>query len=40
MAETGRELARRLIFNERDTGDPLQQLIEHYGERKGEATAL
>jgi 5-methyltetrahydrofolate--homocysteine methyltransferase len=34
--ETGRELARRLIFNERDAGDPLQQLIEHYADKKAE----
>jgi 5-methyltetrahydrofolate--homocysteine methyltransferase len=34
--EQGRELARRLIFNERDRGDPLQQLIDHYADRKGE----
>ncbi|MFL5341605.1 MAG: methionine synthase [Gemmataceae bacterium] len=34
--DTGRELARRLIFNERDQGDPLQGLIEHYADKKGE----
>ncbi len=32
--DKGRELARRLLFNERDQGDPLQQLIEHYADRK------
>jgi 5-methyltetrahydrofolate--homocysteine methyltransferase len=32
--ETGRELARRLLFAEYDRGDPLQQLIEHYGDKK------
>jgi 5-methyltetrahydrofolate--homocysteine methyltransferase len=35
--ETGRELARRLLFAEYDRGDPLQQLIEHYADKKGEA---
>jgi len=34
--DTGRELARRLIFNERDGGDPLRQLIEHYADKKAE----
>jgi 5-methyltetrahydrofolate--homocysteine methyltransferase len=37
--EEGRELARRLLFNERDRGDPLQQLIGHYGDRRGQADA-
>jgi 5-methyltetrahydrofolate--homocysteine methyltransferase len=32
--ETGRDLARRLLFAEYDTGDPLQQLIEHYADKK------
>ncbi len=32
--ETGRELARRLLFAEYDRGDPLQQLIEHYADKK------
>jgi 5-methyltetrahydrofolate--homocysteine methyltransferase len=32
--ETGRELARRLLFAEYDQGDPLQQLIEHYADKK------
>ncbi len=32
--ETGRELARRLLFVEYDQGDPLQMLIEHYGDKK------
>jgi 5-methyltetrahydrofolate--homocysteine methyltransferase len=35
--DTGRELSRRLLFDERDAGDPLQQLIEHYGDKKSEA---
>ncbi|HEY1380105.1 MAG TPA: homocysteine S-methyltransferase family protein, partial [Gemmataceae bacterium] len=35
--ETGRELARRLLFAEYDQGDPLQQLIEHYADKKAEA---
>jgi 5-methyltetrahydrofolate--homocysteine methyltransferase len=34
--DTGRELARRLLFNERDQGDPLQDLITHYSDKKGE----
>src|SRR5262249_24298343 len=41
--ETGRELARRLLFAEYDQGDPLQHLIQHYADRKGEqkkATSL
>ncbi len=33
----GRELARRLLFAEYDSGDPLQQLIEHYADKKGVA---
>src|SRR6476646_6348989 len=35
--ETGRELARRLLFAEYDQGDPLQQLIEHYADNKAES---
>src|SRR3954454_16963678 len=35
--ETGRELARRLLFAEYDRGDPLQQLIEHYADKKAES---
>jgi len=35
--ETGRELARRLLFAEYDQGDPLQQLISHYAGKKSEA---
>ena len=35
--ETGRELARRLLFAEYDKGDPLQQLIEHYADKKAES---
>jgi 5-methyltetrahydrofolate--homocysteine methyltransferase len=33
--DEGRELARRLLFNERDQGDPLQELIAHYEEFEG-----
>ena len=36
--DKGRELARRLLFNERDQGDPLQELIEHYADKKGETS--
>jgi 5-methyltetrahydrofolate--homocysteine methyltransferase len=35
--ETGRELARRLLFAEYDQGDPLQELIAHYADKKAEA---
>lgn len=35
--ETGRELARRLLLAEFDQGDPLQQIIEHYADKKSEA---
>jgi 5-methyltetrahydrofolate--homocysteine methyltransferase len=35
--ETGRELARRLLFAEYDQGDPLQMLIEHYADKKAES---
>jgi 5-methyltetrahydrofolate--homocysteine methyltransferase len=35
--ERGRELARRLLFAECDQSDPLQQLIEHYADKKAEA---
>jgi 5-methyltetrahydrofolate--homocysteine methyltransferase len=35
--ETGRELARRLLLAEYDQGDPLQQIIEHYADKKSEA---
>jgi 5-methyltetrahydrofolate--homocysteine methyltransferase len=31
----GRELARRLLLNERDQGDPLQDLIAHYAQMGG-----
>lgn len=34
--ETGRDFARRLLFAEYDQGDPLQQLIEHYADKKAE----
>ena len=33
--EIGRDLAHRLLLNQRDHGDPLQQLIEHYQQRSG-----
>jgi 5-methyltetrahydrofolate--homocysteine methyltransferase len=36
--DTGRELARRLLFNERDRSDPLQDLITHYSDKKAETT--
>jgi 5-methyltetrahydrofolate--homocysteine methyltransferase len=35
--DTGREFARRLLFAEYDQGDPLQQLIAHYADKKAEA---
>jgi 5-methyltetrahydrofolate--homocysteine methyltransferase len=35
--DEGRELARRLLFAEYDQGDPLQQLIEHYADKKTES---
>ncbi|MFN4261162.1 MAG: methionine synthase [Gemmataceae bacterium] len=31
----GRELCRRLIFDDRGQGDPLQDLMAHYGNEKG-----
>jgi 5-methyltetrahydrofolate--homocysteine methyltransferase len=36
--DAGRELARRLLFNERASGDPLQELITHYSDKKAETT--
>lgn len=33
---TGRELCRRLLFAEYDNGDPLQELIAHYADKKTE----
>jgi 5-methyltetrahydrofolate--homocysteine methyltransferase len=33
----GQELCRRLLFDDRSTGDPLQQLIAHYGDKKAAA---
>lgn len=33
----GQELCRRLLFDDRTTGDPLQQLISHYGDKKTES---
>jgi len=35
--ETGRALARQLLFAEYDQGDPLQKLIEHYAGKKAES---
>ena len=35
----GRELARRLLFDDRAGGDPLQQLIAHYADKKGDEAA-
>jgi 5-methyltetrahydrofolate--homocysteine methyltransferase len=35
--ETGKELCRRLLFDDRTQGDPLHQLIEHYADKKGES---
>ncbi|MFM8273958.1 MAG: methionine synthase [Gemmata sp.] len=35
--EKGRELCRRLLFAEYDRGDPLQELIAHYADKKGES---
>ncbi len=37
--DEGRELARRVIFNERAQGDPLQQLMQHYADKKGTSSA-
>ena len=37
--ETGRELARRLIFADTSDGDPLQQIIAHYADKKVDASA-
>ena len=34
----GKELCRRLLFDERDAGDPLHQLIEHYADKKSSAS--
>jgi 5-methyltetrahydrofolate--homocysteine methyltransferase len=36
--EEGKELCRRLLFDDRSTGDPLHQLIEHYADRKAETS--
>ncbi|OWK36129.1 methionine synthase [Fimbriiglobus ruber] len=35
--DTGRELCRRLLFDDRADGDPLHQLIEHYADKKVES---
>jgi 5-methyltetrahydrofolate--homocysteine methyltransferase len=37
--ERGQELCRQLLFDDRAAGDPLQGLIDHYGDKKGSATA-
>ncbi len=34
--DEGRELARRLLFDDRAAGDPLQQLIAHYADKKAD----
>jgi 5-methyltetrahydrofolate--homocysteine methyltransferase len=33
----GQDICRRLLFDDRTKGDPLQQLIEHYGDKKADA---
>ncbi len=33
----GKELARRLLFDDRSTGDPLHQIIEHYADKKADS---
>ncbi|MFL5327934.1 MAG: methionine synthase [Gemmataceae bacterium] len=35
----GQEICRRLLFDDRTDGDPLQQLIAHYGDKKAEGKA-
>jgi 5-methyltetrahydrofolate--homocysteine methyltransferase len=35
----GQEICRRLLFDDRSKGDPLQQLIAHYGDKKTESRA-
>lgn len=35
--ETGKELCRRLLFDDRTQGDPLQDLIAHYADKKSES---
>jgi 5-methyltetrahydrofolate--homocysteine methyltransferase len=34
--EKGKELCRRLLFDDRSAGDPLHQLIEHYADKKAD----
>jgi 5-methyltetrahydrofolate--homocysteine methyltransferase len=34
--EKGKELSRRLLFDDRSAGDPLHQLIEHYADKKAD----
>lgn len=36
--ERGQDLCRRLLFDDRSQGDPLQQLVEHYADRKAATT--
>jgi 5-methyltetrahydrofolate--homocysteine methyltransferase len=33
----GQEICKRLLFDDRTKGDPLQELIEHYGDKKADA---
>src|SRR5205823_1499697 len=33
----GQEICRRLLFDDRSQGDPLQELIEHYGDKQAAA---
>ncbi|MCE9561213.1 MAG: methionine synthase [Planctomycetes bacterium] len=35
--DTGKELCRRLLFDDRSTGDPLQELMAHYADKKTES---
>ena len=35
--EEGKELCRRLLFDDRTTGDPLQELMAHYADKKAES---
>lgn len=35
--EKGQAICRRLLFDDRSNGDPLQELIEHYGDKKADA---
>jgi 5-methyltetrahydrofolate--homocysteine methyltransferase len=33
----GQDICKRLLFDDRSKGDPLQELIEHYGDKKADA---